>query len=113
MSAIRRFYWSRENIRHSDVILVSHRLSSACRFLLIIGGYVSNYSVLNHFNLINILSAKGPKRKPHIQLGDGFCIQFVPFYLSYVETGRPTKTVCATEHAPMTSLKGSIINFIS
>ena len=52
--------------------------------------HISNYSVLNHFNLVNILSAKSPKRKPHIQLGDGFCIQFVPFYLSYVGTGRPT-----------------------
>ena len=75
--------------------------------------YVSNYYVLNHFNLVNILSAKGPKRKPHIQLGGGFCIQFVPFYLSYVGTGRPNKTLCVTEHAPMTSLKVSIINFIS
>ena len=33
--------------------------------------------MLNHFNLVNIRSVKGPKRKPHIQLGDGFCIQFV------------------------------------
>ena len=111
VSAIQRFDWSHENICHSDVILVSHWLSSACRFLII--EYVSNYSVLNLFNLVNILSAKGPKRKPHIQLGDRFCIQFVPFYLSYVGTGRPTKTLCVTEHAPVTSLKVSIINFIS
>ena len=48
-----------------------------------------------------------------IQLGDGFCIQLVPFYLSYVGTGKPTKTLCVTVHAPMTSLKVSIINFIS
>ena len=67
---------------------------------------------MNHFNLANILSAKGPKSKPHIQLGDGFCIQLVPFYLSYVGTGKPTKTLCVTVHAPMTSLKVSIINFI-
>ena len=60
---------------------------------------------MNHFNLCNILSAKGPKRKPHIQLGYGFCIQFVPFYLSYVGTGKPTKTLCLTVHAPVTSLK--------
>ena len=59
-----------------------------------------------------ILSTNGSKRKPHIQLGDGFRIQFVPFYLSYVGTGRPTKTLCVTEHAPMTSLKVSIIIFI-
>ena len=38
-----------------------------------------NDAVLNHFNLVNTLSAKVPKRKPHIQLGDGFCIQFVHF----------------------------------
>ena len=97
------------------VILVSHRLSSACRFLRKLKNveYVSYYSVLNHFNLVNILSAKGPKRKPHIQLGDGFCIQFVPFYLSYVGTGRPTETLCVTVHAPMASLKVSIINLNS
>ena len=75
--------------------------------------YVSKYSVLNYFKLVNILSAKGPKRKPHIQLRDGFCIQFVPFYLSCIGIGRPTKTLCVTEHAPMTSLKALIINFIS
>ena len=69
MSAIRRFDWSRENF----VILVSHWLSSACRLLrVIIVEYVSYDSVLNHFNPGNILSAKGPKRKPYIQLGDGF-----------------------------------------
>ena len=45
---------------------------------------VSYYSVLNHTNLVNILPAKGPKRKPHIQPGDRFCKQFVPLYLSYV-----------------------------
>ena len=70
-------------------------------------------SVLNHFNLVNILSANGPKRKPHIQIGDGFCIQFVSFYLSYVGTDRPTKTLCVTVHAPVTSLNASNINFIS
>ena len=62
---------------------------------------------MNHFNLVNILFANSPKRKPHIQLGDGFYIQFVPFYLSYVGTGRPTKILCVTEHSPMTSLKVS------
>ena len=62
------------------------------------------YLTLNHFNLVNILSAKGPKRKSHIQLGDGFCVQFVRFYLSYVGTGKPTKALCVTVHAPMTSL---------
>ena len=36
----------------------------------------------------------GPKLKPHIQLGNGFCIQLVPFYRSYVGTGKPTKTAC-------------------
>ena len=61
----------------------------------------------------NILPAKGPKRKPHIQLGDRFRIQFVPFYLSYVGTGRPTETLCVTVHKPMTPLKVSIINSIS
>ena len=111
MSTIQRFDWSHENIRHSDVILVSHWLSSACRFLII--EYVSNYTVLNLFNLVNTLLAKGPERKPHIQLGDGFYIQFVPFYLFYLGTGRPTKTLCVTEHAPVTSLKVSVINFIS
>ena len=49
------------------VMLVSHWLSSACRLLRKL---VSYDSVLNNFNLVNILSAKGPKRKPHIQLGD-------------------------------------------
>ena len=53
-----------------------------------------NFTVLNQLNLINILTANGPKRKPHIQLRDGLCIQFVPFYLSYVGTGKPTKTLC-------------------
>ena len=33
-----------------------------------------------------MLSVKGPKRKPHIQLGKGFCIQSVHFYISYVGT---------------------------
>ena len=66
------------------VTLVSHWLSSACRFLcVIIAEYASNDSVLNHFNLVNILSAESPKRKPHIRLGNVFCIQFVHFYLSY------------------------------
>ena len=74
---------------------------------------VSYDSVLSHFKLVNILSAKGPKRKPHIQLGDGFCIQLVTLYLSYVGTSKPTKTLCVTMHVPMTSLKVSIINFIS
>ena len=37
----------------------------------------------------------------------------VPFYLSHVGTGKPTKTFCVTVNAPMTSLKLSIINFIS
>ena len=62
------------------------------RFLVIIVEYVSYDSVLNHYNLVNIFSAKGHKRQPHIQLGDGFCIQFVPFYLSYVGSGKSTKT---------------------
>ena len=35
------------------------------------------------------------------------------FYHSYVGTGKPTKTFCATVHAPMTSLKVSIKNLIS
>ena len=52
---------------------------------------VSYDSVLNHFNLVNILSAKGPKRKPHTKQGGGFCIQFVHFYLSYVRTGSRLK----------------------
>ena len=48
----------------------------------------------------------------HIQLGDGFCIQFVHFQHSYVDIGKPTKTLCMTVHAPMTLLNVSIINFI-
>ena len=32
-------------------------------------------SVLNHFKRVIILSAKGPKRKPHVQLGYGICMQ--------------------------------------
>ena len=59
----------------------------------------------DHINLVNIHPAKGPKRKPHIQLEDGFCIQFVPFYLSYVGSGWPTKTLRVTVHASKTSLK--------
>ena len=39
-------------------------------------------------------------------------MKFVPFYLSYVGTGKPTKTLCVTVHAPMTSLKVSAINVI-
>ena len=35
------------------------------------------------------------------------------FLFSYVGTDKPTKTLCVTVHAPMTSLKVSIINFIS
>ena len=97
------------------VILVSHWLSLACRFLskLYSLNMYLNDPVLNHFNLVNILYAEGLKRKPPIQLGDGFCIQFVHFYLSYVGTGKPTKTLCVTVHATMTSLKVSVINFIS
>ena len=34
-------------------------------------------------------------------------------YLSYVGTSRPTKTSCVTVHAPITSLKVSIMDFIS
>ena len=97
MSTIGRFEWSRENIRHTGMTLAFVE-------------YLSYDFVLSHFILVNILSAKGPKRKPHIQLRDGFCIQLVPFYISYVGTGRPTKTLCVSVHAPMTSLKVSIMN---
>ena len=106
MLAIRRFDWSRENIRHAGITLAVVGLP------VIIVEYVSYDSVLNHFNLVNILSAKGPKSKPHIEQVNGFCIQFVHFYLSHVGTGKPTKTLCVTVHAQMTSLKESIINFI-
>ena len=124
MSAIRRFYWPPENIRHSDITLAFNDVIGACKVahngldslpvltLVIIVEYVSYDSVLNHFNLVNMLSAKGPKRKPHIQLGDGFCVPYVHFYLSYVGTGKLTKLLCVTVHAPITSLK-SIINLIS
>ena len=103
MSVIRRFAWSRENIRHTGITLAFVGLPVPTSVIIV--EYVSYYSVLNHFNLVNILSAKGP----HIQLGDGFCIHFVPFHLSSVGTGRPAKTF----HVPMTSLKVSIINFMS
>ena len=43
-----------------------------------------------------MLPAKGSKRKLHIQLGDGFYIQFVPFDLSYLGTGKPAKTLYVT-----------------
>ena len=111
MSAIRRFDWFCENIRHTGITLAFVGLPVPTYVIIV--EYVSYYSVLNHFNLINILSAKGPKRKSYIQLGGGFCIQFVHSYLSYEGTGRPTKTFCVTVHAPVTSLKVSIINFIS
>ena len=82
MPAIRRFDWSRENIRHSDVILVSHWLSSACRFLrVIIVEYVSNYSVLNQFNLVNILSAKGPKKSRIFNHGTDFVYSLSLFFI--------------------------------
>ena len=103
--------WSRENIRHIGITLAFVGFPAPTQVIIV--EYVSYDSVMNHFNLVNILSAKGPKRKLHIQLGDGFCIHFVPFYLSYVGTDKPTKTLCVTVHAPMTSLKVSIINFIS
>ena len=73
MSPIRRFDWSRENICHSGIILALIGLP------VIIVEYVSYDTVLNHFNLVNIRSAKGPKRKLHIQLGGGFCIQLSLF----------------------------------
>ena len=102
---------SGENIRHTGITLAFVGLPVPTYVIII--EYVSYDPVLNHFNLVNILSAKGPKRKPHIDLGDEFCIQFVHFYLSYSGTGKPTKTLCVTVHAPVTSLKVSIINFIS
>ena len=37
-------------------------------------------------------------------------IQFVPFYLAYVGTGKPTKTLCVTVYAPVTSLKLHFLN---
>ena len=37
----------------------------------------------------------------------------ISFYLSHVVTSKPTKTLCVIVHAPMTSLKVSILNFIS
>ena len=77
MSAIRRFAWSRENIRHTGITLAFVGL--LVPMLVIIVEYVSYNSVLNNFDLVNILSAKGPKRKPHIKLGDGFCLQFLSF----------------------------------
>ena len=89
MSAIRRFDWSRENIRHTGITLAFVGLPVPTYVIIV--EYVSYDSVLNHFNLVNILSSKGPKRKPHIQLGDGYSIQFVNFYLSYVGTGKLTK----------------------
>ena len=87
MSAIRRFDWSRENIRHTGISLAFVALPVP--MLVIIVEYVYYYSVFNHFNLVNILSAKGPKRKPLIQLRDGFCIQFVLF-LSFLRRNRQT-----------------------
>ena len=60
--------------------------------------------------MVNILSAKGPKRKTHIQLGDGCYVQFVHLYLCHVGTSKPTKTLCVTVHAPMTSMKVSVLN---
>ena len=110
MSPIRRFDWSRENIRHTGITRAFVGFPVPTQVIIV--EYVSYYSVLNHFNLVNILSAKGTKRKPHIQLGDGFCIQFVPFYLPYVGTCMPTKTLCVTVHAPVTSLKYQFINLI-
>ena len=91
------------------IILVSYWLSSASTVVIIVE-YVSSDSVLNHFNLVNILSAKGPKRKPRIQLGVRFCIQFVPFYLSYVGTDKSTKTLCVSVQLPMTALKVHLLN---
>ena len=81
VSAIWCFEWSLGHIRHTDITLAFIDLPVPTSGIIV--EYVSCDSVLNHFNLVNILSAKGPKRKPHIQLGDGFCIQFVHFYLSY------------------------------
>ena len=70
MSAIRRFDWSRENIRHIGITLAFIDLPVPTKVIIV--EYVSYDSVLNHFNLVMTLSVKGPKRKPHIQLGDGF-----------------------------------------
>ena len=103
MSAIRHFDGSRENIRHTGITMALVGLPvptlSYNRWICIL------LLCIESFQLVNILSATGPKRKLHIQLGDGFCIQCVPFYLSYVITGRPTKEFCVTVHAPVTSLK--------
>ena len=72
---------------------------------------VSYDSVLNHFNLANILSAKGPKRAAY-SARRRILYTFCPD-LSYVGTGKPTKTLRVTVHASMMSLKVSLINFIS
>ena len=111
VSAILRYDWSRENIRHTGITWAFVGFPAPTKVIIV--EYVFNDSVLNHFNLVNILSVKGSKRKPHIQLGDGFCKQLVPFYLSYVGIGKPTKTLCVTVHGPLTSLKVSLVNFIS
>ena len=79
MSAIRRFDWSRANIRHTGITRVFFGLPVPTYVIIV--EYVSYYSVLNHFNLINILSAKGPKTKLHIQLGDGFCIYSLSLFI--------------------------------
>ena len=108
LSAIQRFDWSRENIRHTSITQAFVGWPAPTSVIIV--EYVSYDSVLNHFNLINILFAKGPKGKPHIQPGDGFCIQLIPFYLSYV---KPIKTLCVNVHVPITLVKVYIRKFIS
>ena len=60
MSAIRRFDWPRENILHTGITLAFVGLPVPT--YVITDEYVSYDSVLNHFNLVKIPSAKGPQK---------------------------------------------------
>ena len=84
MSAIRRFNWSRENIRHTGITLAFVG-SPVPTYLIIVGLYVSYDSELNHFNLI-ILSAKGPKSRAYSSRGQ--ILYTVCPFLSFLHRNR-------------------------
>ena len=56
MSTIGRSDWSRKNIRHTGITLAFVGLLVPTEVIIV--EKVSYYSVLNHFNLVNILFVK-------------------------------------------------------
>ena len=79
MSTIRRFDWSRENIRHTGITLAFVGLPVPT--LVIIVEYVSYNSVLNHFNLVQYSLPRVPKESRYSTRGR-ILFTVWPFFLS-------------------------------